>query len=110
MAEEKKVAAAAPKTRTTAADTGEVAPTEKPAAVKAPKAEAGKAPKAEAGVKASKAEAAGKLPQAASETKKTPKVASPADASTSEVADTAPATTPESPSKRVAPAAKKATA
>src|SRR6218665_641849 len=167
MAEEKKVAAAAPKTRTTAADTGEVAPTEKPAAAKAPKAEAGgkapkveagkafkigaaarktrapaaatgevaptekpaaakapkaegevkapkveagKASKAEAGVKAPKAEVAGKLPQAASETKKTPKVASPADASTSEVADTATATTTESPSKRAAPAAKKATA
>src|SRR6218665_624830 len=110
MAEEKKVAAAAPKTRTTAADTGEVAPTEKPAAVKAPKVEAGKASKAEAGVKAPKAEVAGKLPQAASETKKTPKVASPADASTSEVADTATATTTESPSKRAAPAAKKATA
>src|SRR6218665_343783 len=130
MAEEKKGAAAAPKTGRRAADTGEVAPTEKPAAAKAPKAEAGvkapkveagKASKAEAGVKAPKAEVAGKLPQAASETKKTPKVASPADASTSEVADTATATTTESPSKPppptpgspqngAAPAAKKATA
>src|SRR6218665_968325 len=81
MAEEKKVAAAAPKTRTTAADTGEVAPTEKPAAAKAPKAEAGvkapkveagKASKAEAGVKAPKAEVAGKLPHTSSQTKEAP--------------------------------------
>src|SRR6218665_1486156 len=152
MAEEKKAAAAAPKTRTTAADTGEVAPTEKPAAVKAPKAETGgkapkveagkaskaetggKAPKVEAGkaskaetagkapkvetekapkagaVKTPKTEAAGKLPQAASEAKKTPKVASPADVSTLAVAETATATTTEPPSKRPTPAAKKATA